>query len=65
MTSCDYCERSEPRDRIVLCDSCGAAVCSFSHAVTDGCAIFCAPPKGGPHQQRGCYKPPVAEVTGE
>lgn len=62
MTSCDYCENQEPECLIWSCATCDAQVCADHYGTTDDRLPLCSPPKSGPHQQRGCYKPPVTGV---
>jgi len=63
VTSCDYCERKEPEHIIWWCVECNARVCTNHSSTLLPKMFLCDPPKDGPQQQRGCYKPPVAEVA--
>lgn len=63
MTSCDHCENQEPECLIWSCATCDAQVCADHYGTNEDGLPLCAPPKNGPLQQRGCYKPPVAEVV--
>lgn len=61
MSGCEYCERKTS----LACDGCDAWVCRNHFEVVRshfGDRVLCNPDPAT-HPGRGCYKPPVSEVS--